>query len=308
MSLVGCQQSTQAGIEKFIEARVSDLASLQLSWFGGEPLVAKDIVLRIASFAHRLCDVHGVSFSGGLTTNAYLLKKDLLEELLSFRQNFFQITLDGFGDIHDAVRKQAGGKGSFDRIWNNLLDARSVASHFSIQLRIHVRRDNVSTLPILMNELGRNFAKDKRFTLDFEHLRDLGGGGGKSVGLPLNRGEMQVIESECRAIYNEHTDADAEHVADGNSFNEVPSAASKFGTAIEGQYICYAAKANSLLVRSDGRIGKCTVALDDDRNTIGKIHADGSIELDNAKLRPWLRGLDSLDAASLACPLSRMAS
>lgn len=200
-------KETQSGIEKFIAARVPDLTSLQLSWFGGEPLVAKDIVLRIAGFAHRLCEAHDVNFSGGLTTNAYFLEKSLLEELLSVRQNFFQITLDGYGDVHDAVRKQAGGKGSFWKIWKNLLDARSVKSHFNIQLRIHVRRDNIDTLPLLMTELGKNFADDERFSLDFEHLRNLGGEGGKSIVLPLNREEMRSIESECRALYSQQTES-----------------------------------------------------------------------------------------------------
>lgn len=296
-------KATQAGIERFLENRIPELSYLSLSWFGGEPLVAKDIVLRLASYAHRRCAEAGVEFSGGLTTNAYLLHKDLLEELLSFRQNFFQITLDGLGESHDAVRKRAGGKGSFDRIWANLIDARSVVGGFHIQLRIHVRRDNIDELPLLMSELGRNFAKDKRFTLAFEHLRNLGGEGGKSVTLPLSRAEMKVIEKECRDIYRTYGDPTT-NLAMGEEAEAARTSASKFGSPAEEQYICYAAKANSLLIRSDGRIGKCTVALDDDRNTIGRICEDGTIELDNHKLRPWLRGLDTLDASSLACPLS----
>ncbi len=296
-------EATQTGIERFLSYRIPELSHLSLSWFGGEPLVAKDIVLRIASHAHRCCEEWGSGLSGGLTTNAYLLRKGLFEDLLSFRQNFFQITLDGLGATHDAVRKRAGGKGSFDRIWANLVDARSVAGDFHIQLRIHVRRDNLDELPLLMRELGRNFAQDKRFTLAFEHLRNLGGEGGKSVTLPMSRAEMKVVEKECREGYRAHsrpeTDAPRPHQADAEQGPET----SKFGSPLEDQYICYAAKANSLLIRSDGRIGKCTVALDDDRNTIGSICEDGTIELDNAKLRPWLRGLDTLDASSLACPL-----
>lgn len=71
-------------------------------------------------------------------------------------------------------------------------------------------------------------------------------------------------------------------------------------------YICYAAKPNSLLVRADGRIGKCTVALNDDRNTIGRVNEDGTLTLDSHLLQPWIRGLHDLDAQTLACPLAGM--
>ena len=76
--------------------------------------------------------------------------------------------------------------------------------------------------------------------------------------------------------------------------------------AAGGNYICYAAKANSLLVRADGRIGKCTVALNDPRNDIGRLAEDGSVVIDNDKLRPWISGLGTLDVATLGCPLSRL--
>jgi len=43
-------------------------------------------------------------------------------------------------------------------------------------------------------------------------------------------------------------------------------------------YICYASKANSLVIRADGRIAKCTVALNDERNHIGDLKPDGSLD------------------------------
>jgi uncharacterized protein len=292
-------EATQRAIERLLERRIPELKQLSLSWFGGEPLVAKDVVLRIAAFAHRLCERCGTDFSGGLTTNGYLLRRELFEELVSLRQNFFQITLDGFGEAHDAVRKRAGGRGSFDRIWSNLLDMRSVNARFRINLRIHVRRERLDALPLLMKELGHAFADDPRFVLEFEALKNLGGAGGKTVQLPITRVELKQIERQCREAYAAH------RIPQSSPITGAPDA--QKGAALdltaEDQYICYAAKANSLLIRSDGRIGKCTVALEDDRNTIGKIRDDGTVEIDQEKLAPWLRGLDSLDAAMLSCPL-----
>jgi uncharacterized protein len=71
----------------------------------------------------------------------------------------------------------------------------------------------------------------------------------------------------------------------------------------DGASPCYAARANSFVIRSDGRVGKCTVALDDDRNTVGHLSADGRLILDASRIRPWIRGLVSLDPTELHCPL-----
>lgn len=310
-------ETTQSAIERLLERRVPELAQLNFSWFGGEPLAAKDVVLRLSRFAQALCAEHGVRFQGGLTTNAVQLTPELLEALLDCNQNFFQITLDGWRGVHDEVRKYADGRGSFDKIWRNILAAKELARPFEIVLRVHVRRENISTLDELMNELGKAVGSDARFRLDFQHLRDLGGDGGKTVERPVSLKELFELEKHFRQVF-----ADASGDGDGNGVKEQApdsnvefddfltrqsseSAGSRRSDEIAegGKYICYAAKPNSLLVRADGRLAKCTVAFDDDRNTIGKIMPDGTLVVDNEKLAPWVRGLTDFDEGSLTCPL-----
>jgi uncharacterized protein len=48
------------------------------------------------------------------------------------------------------------------------------------------------------------------------------------------------------------------------------------------------------------------VALNDDRNTIGRVNEDGTLTLDSHLLQPWIRGLHDLDSQTLACPLAGM--
>jgi uncharacterized protein len=71
-------------------------------------------------------------------------------------------------------------------------------------------------------------------------------------------------------------------------------------------HICYAAAPNSLSIRSDGKINKCTVALNNEFNTIGRIKSDGIVEIDNMKLKPWMRGFENMDYNILGCPLKGM--
>src|SRR5688572_21841718 len=86
------KEPVRASIERFMDRRIPELSELSLHWFGGEPLLAKQVVLRLSAHASRLCNEHGVSLVGGLTTNAYVLTPELFEELLSYNQQFFQIT------------------------------------------------------------------------------------------------------------------------------------------------------------------------------------------------------------------------
>lgn len=67
--------------------------------------------------------------------------------------------------------------------------------------------------------------------------------------------------------------------------------------------ICYASLPNSLVIRSNGDVGKCTVALYDERNKIGTLQPDGTLKLIQGRFAPWVRGIETLDPETLACPL-----
>jgi uncharacterized protein len=67
--------------------------------------------------------------------------------------------------------------------------------------------------------------------------------------------------------------------------------------------VCYAAKMNSYIIRSDGRVFKCTVALYDDRNIVGRLNPDGTLEIYPNKVAWWSRGIFTGNPNQLACPL-----
>ncbi len=69
------------------------------------------------------------------------------------------------------------------------------------------------------------------------------------------------------------------------------------------RYVCYAAKPFAYVIRSDGGIGKCTVALYDGNNNIGRLNNDGTVHIDSEKASRWSRGLFSGNEKELECPL-----
>jgi uncharacterized protein len=276
------------GIKKLIASRIDDLDCLYVSWFGGEPLLALPTVVDISSFAKDLFSRHGKKFIGAATTNASLLSREVFLRLLHVGVNEFQITLDGPQAIHDITRVRADGSGTFDRIWNNLLDIGRLANddpslHFRVTLRIHYDARTAYLLSPLINDIIAHFDYPEHFSVHFHRIERLGG--------PTDRNILEASEREDQFVDNLMLANLRGHV--------LPHT---LGTQTDG-YICYAARANSLVIRADGRIGKCTVALRDDRNTIGQLRPDGSLEIDNDALRPWLRGLFTNDPAELSCPL-----
>lgn len=307
------------GVINLIRRRIdAGLDDLYISWFGGEPLIALKVIRTIATAAKQMADANGVHFGGGFTTNGYALTPALLEELVGLGQTYFQITLDGWKDAHDTTRLRADGKGTFDVIWRNLLAARDTTSAFNIAIRIHVTELNHDSLRRLAAEIGKEFGDDSRFSLNFQDVRDLGGSGASTV-TGISARTFRSIVQELEAIVANK----GELPHDGQSPDDQPpgdtnepvtglepepprfeSSGSRQDYGVRGNYICYAAKPNHLLIRSTGRVGKCTVALDDERNDLGFVRPDGTIELDQAIARLWSGGLETFDIEKLGCPIA----
>jgi uncharacterized protein len=293
------------GIKRLVDARARELGELSLSWFGGEPLLALQVILEISAYCRELSAECGFAFEGGLTTNGYLLTPDVLQSLVENYQNFFQISLDGWGEVHDSTRRRADGRGTFDRIWNNLLLARDSALDFEILLRVHVTDSNYPSLMELCRRIHVEFASDRRFRLDFQDVRDLGGDGGEGV-VPVGPDQFKAMVATLRALAAGKDEVPAtSELAVAAPVAKGESAGGRRAYEIDkGEpYICYAAKPNHFLIRADGRVGKCTVALNSESNSIGTIGPDGTIRINQKLAQAWSMGFASMDIDQMGCPL-----
>jgi sulfatase maturation enzyme AslB (radical SAM superfamily) len=57
------------GIKSLINRRGEDLDRLDISWFGGEPLLALDVITEITKHALDVAKTDGFTFHSGMTTN-----------------------------------------------------------------------------------------------------------------------------------------------------------------------------------------------------------------------------------------------
>jgi uncharacterized protein len=271
------------GVKNLLAQRAPRLDQLSLSWFGGEPLLARDLVVDILSQAAALRRRHRrLKVFSDMTTNAFLLSRPVFEELLGLGVTQYQVTFDGPPESHDRKRIQANGRPTFERIWRNLEEVRAVPGRYRIVVRLHVDAENIEALPRFIDSFGRTFGGDARFELFLRRLSRLGG---------PNDGSLPVFDArEAEVRVDALKRCAAEQRVQQVSFEP-------------GPLVCYAARGNSLLVRADGRLAKCTVALDHPMNDVGRLHEDGSVELAGAKMLMWMRGVWSRQSAELECPM-----
>jgi uncharacterized protein len=267
-------------IKLFLDKRIPNLKLFELEWFGGEPLLEKKIVFDITKYAKLLCEKHNVRFYALMTTNGYLLDIDTFVELNKLGIKSYQITFDGDRENHNQYRLLANSKiGSFDKIWNNLLEIRNHNElDFVITIRCHLTSTNKASVQSLLCKIQDSFVKDKRFFIHFKEISALGGKDDDKI-QHISREMKHTVVNELKSEYKELSFVD-----------------------IGQDYVCYASKPNCFLIRADGRIGKCTVALDSDVNNVGCLLKDGTIKMDTAKFLSWFQGFDELDKEILTCP------
>lgn len=273
----------ERGISNLISTRASSLSLLNIAWFGGEPLMAKDVIYRLSEKALKLSQAYDFTFNANMTTNAYLLDRATYETLVDYKVTSFQVTLDGMEEDHDNVRKRVDGKGTFKKIMENLIAIKASKHEAEIDLRLHYTPDNWQGVLRLVSYLKENLLDDSRFTVIFRAVGKWGGANDKNLSVFENAHDRAEIE---KLLLKELLGYEPE--------SQTP----------ENFYVCYASKANSLVIRANGNIAKCTVALTHPHNNVGQINPDGTLEINQEHFKKWLIGFQTGDISQLGCPAS----
>jgi uncharacterized protein len=173
-------------------------------------------------------------------------------------------------------------------------------------LRLHVDRENLDAMFGFVDRIHEAFGDDPRFEIFLKTLSRYGGPNDAS--LPVLEGDEDARRFARLQQHANGRAAPAKMRGDpwSRASSPVGAGSSQRTASVPGKRsptTCYAAKGNSYVVRSDGRLCKCTVVLDHPSNTVGRLHEDGTVEIDPARTRPWMRGLWSGDAGELACPM-----
>jgi uncharacterized protein len=125
--------------------------SLSIEWFGGEPLLGISVIENLSKRLKDACLESEVQMlPANIITNGYLLDDKMSHRLVNLGITSAQITLDGTPEIHNRRRPLVNGKGSFEKIIENL---RNVPDELKIVIRINVDAHNKDCIFDLLSYL-----------------------------------------------------------------------------------------------------------------------------------------------------------
>lgn len=126
-------------IIKYIESH-QDNKWVDITWFGGEPLLCPDIIEYILE---KITGIEGKELrSHSIITNGTKLKNKAMEIFCKYPLSSLQITLDGMKTRHDSIRFYADNKGTYDDIIENIDIFTQKSPQTRVNIRINVDNNN----------------------------------------------------------------------------------------------------------------------------------------------------------------------
>lgn len=253
-------------ISQFVDKNIDQYKALFVEWFGGEPLCAQNIIIKLSEILIKICKKHHKPYLSSITTNGYMLNEQVFKKMLELKILNYQITLDGCKDSHDVQRMLLNGDGTYDVILNNLRTIRDTikSKFFAITIRCNITSNNYTQFPIFLDQMKKDFGNDKRFNFIW-----------KLAWNPKN--EEDSIYMNPMAIKQILLESNKRSL----DISPIRQQITKYGS------ICYASNKNSFVIGVDGKIYKCTIHFEEDINCVGSLTNDGNMELDEDKFRFW---------------------
>lgn len=129
--------------------------NLDLDFFGGEPMMAMDVVKFTVDYARSKQDQYNKKFRFTFTTNGMLLDRASMDYLNQNMDNVV-LSLDGRPEVHDRLRRTVDGQGSYKTIVPKFQDFARMRKDKEYYVR------------------GTYTADNKDFLEDIRHIADLG--------------------------------------------------------------------------------------------------------------------------------------
>ncbi|ATW26677.1 radical SAM/SPASM domain-containing protein [Candidatus Formimonas warabiya] len=154
-------EKVQQGLLKYIERAAKTVKSVFITWYGGEPLLGKEIIFNLTRKIIAITEENKITYFAGMITNGYLLTKDpdMVQKLKDSRIRSFQITLDGPPEVHNSRRMLKGNSGpTFDQVLEGI--KLLTANELAVSLRVNVDRSNMDGALKILDILEENNLKD----------------------------------------------------------------------------------------------------------------------------------------------------
>src|SRR5215471_2273157 len=181
------EQAAQRAVELLFEgARAGE--SVNLAFLGGEPLANRALIVLSTDQANALARARSIRVNFSITTNGTLVTA---EDAAFFEEHGFAVTisLDGVGEVHDALRPFRGGDGSYFRIVERVRPLLRAQRRMQVSARVTVTPYNLHLKETLDELLNLGF-----HSVGFSPMLSAPSGQGEMDAASLERMLAQMIE------------------------------------------------------------------------------------------------------------------
>lgn len=140
------------GIYNYVQSSIRRLDEIYIIWFGGEPLLAKNIILEFSERIERLALEHNCKVLFHMITNGYLFDKKFITDIKKYNFRGIQITLDGPPKIHNQRRRLRNGEDNcFEHIIDNIKEL--IRNNIKVFIRVNLDQTNADSIEELLDIL-----------------------------------------------------------------------------------------------------------------------------------------------------------
>lgn len=141
-----------------------EIEEVNVLFFGGEPLIKLDMILKFGEIIKNICEEKRLNFSSSIITNGYFLNYEVCKSLCEIcNLKFVQITFDGDRNFHNKRRNN-----SYEILMENLEKIKEFKD-LRISIRIQIDKENIAGVKNILNDLKR-FDECKNISLYFSYI------------------------------------------------------------------------------------------------------------------------------------------
>lgn len=262
-------EEVQNAVVDHVRLKASSITSLNVCWYGGEPLMDQKAILRLSGLLLDVCKENNISYSADMVTNGYLLDARVASKLLELGVRNAQVTIDGTEKAHDVNRPLTSGRGTYEKTIKNLKEVLS-QTDFGITVRCNVGKDNADSMFDLIDELHmEGFTKFSNFGMYFYGIESASEACADAVSVEFSKAEMSKLQLQLQR----------KAIAYGLSRSETPP---------EFEGLCVASSETGFVMGPQGEIHRCWETLHDKKKEVGTIF-DMNAALYGAESQKWLQ-------------------
>ncbi len=236
---------------EFIRKNAVNRRKIDLTFYGGESLLFPDILFRVLEEIQSFANNQGADFHVLVVTNGTLFTEDIIKKLSSYNHEV-QITLCGPREVHNAIRVDKKGNGTYD----TLMDVMELLknSNMFFRLRIDVSQNSYNAIDTVLEDLEKRGFQGIRISF-----------GRISTDCCYTEPELDTREVNPNDLVRLCT------LAQERGFETAP-------LRIYNYIICPAIADNYLIIAPRGDVYKCNAACNFPEHCVGTLDEHGDLK------------------------------